>query len=208
MYYITGVIILVTAATAAATVSTAAATASRTSAKSATAAGTSAASGASAACAEFFLRPCFIDGNCLAVKHSAIEFLNRFRRAFFRFHFDKAETFGLAAEFVFNDCCGRNFSRFTKVGFKIFIRDLIRQVADIQILVHFNPLSLNYFLISSFPDGAPQSIKITPIRLPVEKEGKSEGLVCLTSGALKKLFAAESEKPPCSPEFWWLCLIY
>jgi hypothetical protein len=43
----------------------------------------------------------------------------------------------------------------------------------------------------SFPDGAPQSIKITPIRLPVEKEGKSEGLVCLTPKLFKKkLFAA------------------
>jgi hypothetical protein len=38
--------------------------------------------------------------------------------------------------------------------------------------------------------GSHKASKAPPIRLPVKKKGKSEGLVCLTSKALKKLVAA------------------
>jgi hypothetical protein len=90
---------------------------------------------------EFFFRSGLTDGYGLAIQRTAVEPFNRFRGTLFRFHFDKAETFGLTAEFVFDDRRGRNFSRFAEIGFKIFIRNLIRQVADIQIFVHFYPLS-------------------------------------------------------------------
>jgi hypothetical protein len=56
-----------------------------------------------AACAEFLLRSGFIDGNGLAVQHAAVKLLNGRRCAFFRFHFDKAEAFGLAGKFVFDN---------------------------------------------------------------------------------------------------------
>src|SRR5512145_3026504 len=95
-----------------------------------------------AAGAEFFLRSGFIDGDGLTVQHAAVKFLDGLCRAFFRFHFDKAESLGLTGKFVLNNRRGGDFSRFRKIRLQVFIRDLERQVADIQILVHFSSLSL------------------------------------------------------------------
>ena len=65
------------------------------------------------------------------VKRAAVEFFNCFGCAFFRFHLDKTESFGLAAEFILDDRRGDHFSRFGKIGFQVIACDLIRQIADV-----------------------------------------------------------------------------
>ena len=83
------------------------------------------------AAAELFLRSGFVDRYFFSVKRAAVEFFNCFGCAFFRFHLDKTESFGLAAEFILDDRRGDHFSRFGKIGFQVIACDLIRQIADV-----------------------------------------------------------------------------
>ena len=81
--------------------------------------------------AEFLLRSGFVDGDGLAVQRAAVEFLDGRRRSFFRLHFDKAESFGLAGKPVLDNGRGNDFARFREVGLQIFIRNFEGQIADI-----------------------------------------------------------------------------